>query len=86
MNAVVKVGGLTESVNVEAKAQVLTPTAPSSSETIGNAPSSICRSAAANVWSSQHDAGVLVDEQRYRLELQRRGAAGDSEQSVARRA
>jgi hypothetical protein len=60
MNAVVKVGGLTESVNVEAKAQVLTTDSAVVSETIGKRAIIDLPMSGRNVWSlASTTPGVL---------------------------
>ena len=86
-NATLQVGGVSESVNVSAEAQVIDTDRATVSETIGAARDR--RAAverAQRLESGEHDArGARRPEQRYRPELPRRGPAGDSEQPVARR-
>ncbi len=82
-----KVGGLTESVNVEARAQVLDDR---QRDGLGDDRQAGDRRAAAQ-WpqrleSRGHDPRrARGHQQRYRFELQRRRSAGDPEQPVARR-
>ena len=86
-NAVLKVGSLTESVNVEARAQVLTTDSATVSETIGKRAIVELPLNGRNVWSlASHDSRrARGHQQRHRFELQRRRSAGDSKQPVARR-
>jgi hypothetical protein len=86
-DAALKVGGLTESVNVEAKAQLLTTDSATVSETIGKRAIVELPLNGHNVWSlAEHDSRrARGRQQRHRVELQRRRSARDSEQPVAGR-
>ena len=86
-DAALKVGGLTESVNVEAKAQLLTTDSATVSETIGKRAIVELPLNGRNFWSlAEHDSRrARGRQQRHRVELQRCRSARDSEQPVAGR-
>ena len=86
-NAVLKVGALAESVNVEAKAQVLNTDSAVVSETIGQrAVVELAGERPQRLEPGEHDARRPGRaQQRHRPELPRRRPARDSEQPVARR-